>query len=215
MYHTKLQNVFSKLYHFAFPQQYMKILVALPPCHPPHQSRFLSSFPASIIWPCPLPPFPLLLLTSPPSLFIITCVSLYWFIPNSLLTICYCSHLKNRTKKVIKQKQPFSFFLSPYLPLSFFSFSSPPTLFSHNWQRILCNFSSYHVMVRYAYISWNDDHKNASWRISHPQIVTFFGVRWEHLRSTLLANFRYAIQCYNCSHHAVHVSRNLALLDST
>lgn len=31
--------------------------LSLPPCHPPHQSRFLSSFPASIIWPCPLPPF--------------------------------------------------------------------------------------------------------------------------------------------------------------
>ena len=167
-------------------------------------------------------PFPLLLLTSSPSHFSITCVSLCWFIPNSLLTVCYCSHLKNRTNKNDQSNKNnlslFFLFLFLSLHLSFFSFSpSPPTLFSHNWQITLCNCLAYHVMVRCAYISWKDDHKNASWRISHPQIVTFFGVWWEHLRSILLANFRCAIQCSNGSQqsHAVHVSSSLAFLDST
>ena len=66
-------------------------------------------------------PFPLLLLTSLPSLFSIACVSLYGFIPNSLLTACYCSRLKNRTKKMINQTKTtflFSFSLPPSLSLS-------------------------------------------------------------------------------------------------
>ena len=69
-------------------------------------------------------PFPLLLLTSLPSLFSITCVSLYGFIPNSLLTACYCSRLKNRTKTMINQTKTtflFSFSLPPSLSLSFLS----------------------------------------------------------------------------------------------
>lgn len=66
-------------------------------------------------------PFPLLLLTSLPSLFSITCVSLYGFIPNSLLTACYCARLKNRTKTMINQTKTtflFSFSLPPSTPSS-------------------------------------------------------------------------------------------------
>ena len=52
----------------------------------------------------------------------------------------------------------------------------------------------YNVMIWYEYMVQNDDHNKVSYHLHH--LITFcVCVWWEHLRSTLLAAFKYTIPC--------------------
>lgn len=59
-------------------------------------------------------------------------------------------------------------------------------------------------MISYAYTLWNDCHNQVNTSIRSLGYLIGSHGRWEHLRSTLLANFKYVMQCY-CIHHAISI----------